>query len=223
MTSNEKSAFRFAAVIVQLWSRFPIFGKIFMAWFVQKCPYIIHYYPNREDFNDDHSYLTACGYTVKSDSKSESEESFLNKMRAMIKIYAAIIQSNAPNNPHDINNGWMWLALILNSPPLPNLTPAILHAFLFISAHKLLSTYQKQFMKLLIFIELTYIPMIGKVQSISENVIKQTLGQLKLYIEKIMKKLKRNPSPNEILPDGVLKDYFWQDTYSHSRSFTSTF
>lgn len=44
VSSNPKSAFAFAAVIVALWVKFPDFGKLLLANFYRECIYLIPMY-----------------------------------------------------------------------------------------------------------------------------------------------------------------------------------
>lgn len=215
-TKQKDIALTMAPIIVLLWSQFPNFGKIFLAQLQEKCPYIVPYYPKKED--DEMTHLIACGYNVNKDGTIESEDSFLNRMRSIIKIYAAVIQSNVPNNhPHDINHGWKWIARVLNMEPRPGITPAILEAFLSITAHKFYRIYRFQFIKLVDLIASEYMNKIEKVSQ--KEVKKQSSVKLSLFINKIIKSMQRN-NLKELIPDGLIPDYFWQSSYTHSRGIS---
>ncbi|RWS27358.1 nucleoporin GLE1-like protein [Leptotrombidium deliense] len=150
---------------------------------VQKCPYVVPCYPQREADDTEANYLIACGYDYSADGKSlETEESFLNRMRALVRLYGAIVQTNKQGlHPHGINCGWLFIARILNLEPRPAITAATIHAFLSTAAYRLCATYRKQFFKLLQFIMNDFIPRIEKCSS--KDIKKQAVSQLKTLIE----------------------------------------
>ncbi|RWS13926.1 hypothetical protein B4U79_14100 [Dinothrombium tinctorium] len=201
--SVPKAAFPMAAVIVLLWSRFPVFGELLLACLQQKCPYIVPYYPKKEADDSEMNYLIACGYDYGVDGTSlESEESFLNRMRALVRLYGAIVQTNTTGtHMHGIEKGWIFMARLLNLEPRPSITPAVIHAFLSTTAHKLNYIYKSQFRKLLRFIITDYIPMIEECSA--KELKKQSVVQLKNLMEDFSKQLSARPFLKE--PDGVLK------------------
>jgi nucleoporin GLE1 len=214
-TKQKDIALTMAPIIVQLWSRFPTFGQIFMAQMQEKCPYIIPYYPKKETDDSERDHLIACGYNIAKDGTQESEESFLNRMKAMVKLYAAIIQSNLQDNhPHDLNYGWTWTARLLNLEPRTAITAAVLESFLSITSHKFYRFYRKQFIKIIKFILSDYIPRIENVSK--KGTKRQSLVKLSMFIIDVNKKLEKNVNYKELMPEGVLPDYFFQTSYSHS-------
>ena len=74
------------------------------------------------------------GYRVMPDGCVESSDLFLKRMSGLVRLYAAIVQSEPPNpthkNPHGLQHGWVWFARVLNSAPHPTLTASALHDFL---------------------------------------------------------------------------------------------
>ena len=191
------------AVIVLLWSKFEVFGQLFMGFLQEKCPLALPFYPRKEENETDINYLIACGYVFSKENTLESEESYISRMRALIMIYGAIIQTNLSScHPHGLKHAWQWLSNILNTPPRPVITAAVLHAFISVTAHKLYIVYKKQFAKLLFFIADCYIPMIEKVSK-SQEIKKQTLVQLKLFVEDCCKRINQNKNIPE--PDGYNK------------------
>lgn len=226
-TKQKDIALTMAPIIVLLWSRFAIFGQIFLAQMEEKCPYIIPYYPIAENNEKDseRNHLISCGYNISKDGTQESEDSFLNRMRAMVKLYAAIIQSNVENNhPHDLNEGWKWIARILNFEPKCGITAAVLESFLSIISHKFYRIYRKQFIKLINFIALDYIK---RIENVSQKGTKrQSLVKLQLFITDIKEKLeyhsnRRGLEGPHIQPEGLIPDYFFHSSYSYSTGTAS--
>ena len=181
--SSTKTAYSFAQVIVALWIRFEEFGKILLAFFFEMCPYTVPYFPIRDSNDDELTYRITCGYSLKKDGSIEDEETFLNKMRALIKLYAAIIHIYAPNNPLNLRDGWKWLASILNLEPKNSVSPAVVHSFLAITDLKLKSTYGKQFIKLIQFLKTIYLPKLNALNLKNP----QAKVQLETYIDELMK------------------------------------
>ena len=181
--ASTKSAYSFAQVIVCLWVQFDDFGKILLAFFYEMCPYTVPYYPTKDENDDELTYKISCGYCVKKDGCLEAEDKFLNNMRALIKLYAAIIQTSKSNNPLNLRFGWIWLASILNLDPIGSISPAVLHSFLSITDSKLKKVYGKQFVKLIKFIKTDYLP---KIEALKLSNI-QAKSQLQTYIDELLK------------------------------------
>ena len=74
------------------------------------------------------SFVRLQGYKVTSKGSVESEDMFLGRMRGIIRLYAAILQTPplpfGPQRPncHGLEYGWAWLARVLNMEPHPTLT-----------------------------------------------------------------------------------------------------
>lgn len=202
-----------AAVIVLLWGKHPTFGYLFHAMIQEKCPFIGVFYPEREKDESETSHLIASGYVFGPDGQTlESEESYLNRMRALVRIYAAIVASNmGQDHPHGIDRGWIWLARTCSVQPIPSVSAAVIHAFLSACFFRLQKVYGIQAVKLLLFISSTYIPMIEK--ATGPDVKKQSIVQLTMFVDETMKKLKKNSS---LKPEGFLPDYFWQKSFLNS-------
>lgn len=187
-----------------LWARCPQFGKILLAQFHIKCPYIVPFYPIRKEKDENLAeYLISCGYAFKADGVTlESEDTFLNQMRAFVRMYGAILQSPLNNHPLGLKYAWKWLASLLSLEPRVKLTPAILHAFLTVCHHRLYSAYNKQYVKMLHFIRDEYLPKIEKTYAKEDN--RQSLIQLQTYLDEIQKQLASNRQPD--IPDGFIKN-----------------
>lgn len=181
--ASTKSIYTFAQVMVALMIRFEEFSKILIAFFFEMCPYVVPYYPVRDANDNEITYSVACGYSLKNDGSLEDEESFLNKMRGLTKLYAAIIQIYAPNSPLNLRDGWKWLASILNLEPIGPVSPAVIHSFLSITDLKLKSTYGKQFVKLIHYVKFVYLPKVAALNLRNP----QAKVQLETYIDELMR------------------------------------
>jgi nucleoporin GLE1 len=213
--SVPRAAFPMGAIISLLWEQYPAFGDLFLAHLMEKCPYIAGYYPTKQADESDVAHLIACGYVYGSDNESlESEESFLNRMRALTRIYGAIVQSNVgPSHPHGIKFGWMFLSKLLNMEPLPGITAAVLHAFLTATLFKMLKLYKNQMKKLMLFIKNDYLLRIER-NSVQE-VKKQSIMQLKMFTDDALKKMQRG-EVKTLEPEGVIASYFFEKSYLNS-------
>ncbi|CAG2110535.1 unnamed protein product [Medioppia subpectinata] len=211
-TKQKDIALTMAPIVVLLWQRFPTFGKIFMAQMHDKCPYLVPYYPKRdtEDNADNESkYMIACGYTIAKDGTLEPEDAFLNRMRAMIKLYSAVIQSNVDDNhPHGLMFAWIWIARTLNLKPRPAITAAVLDSFLGICSHKLYRYYGKQFVKIIDFISNDYMKRIENVTT--KETKRQSLVKLEMTVADMKRKLSRNANHRDMAPDGIIPDFFFE-------------
>ena len=84
-------------------------------------------------------HLRLQGYKVSSKGTVESEDMFLNRMRGIVRLYAAIIQTlplpvgTQLPHPHSLEYGWAWLARVLNMEPHPTLTATAIGDFLEVS------------------------------------------------------------------------------------------
>lgn len=179
----------------------------------EKCPYVGVYYPKREVGEPETSHLLSCGYVFGADNETlESEESFLNRMRAFLRMYGAIVASNiGSEHPQGISCGWLWLTQTLSVEPTPAVSAAILHAFLSASFYKFLLVYKSQAVKLINFLKKDYLKRIE--QNTGPDVKRQSIVQLEMLTDEYLKKIR---TKKDLKPDGVISDYFFQKTYLNS-------
>ena len=209
--SVPRAAFSFAAIVALLWHEEPRFGQLFLGHLLEKCPYVGAYYPPPDPRESEADYLICCGYVYAADSQSlESEESFLNRMRAYVRLYGAVLQSRA-RHAHGIRFAWIWMARTLRTQPRPGVSAAVLHAFLDVCLFRLLQVYKNQCVKLMRFLASEYIPSIERHSS--QEVKKQALVQLKMFVADSLDKIRKNKS---LKHEGLLSDYFWQKSYLNS-------
>jgi len=203
-------AVKLAPVIAFLWAKVPLFGKLFLAQLFRNCPYAVPYYPMKSSNQDETEYMVTCGYQLNSEGLiSETEEIYLERMYAMIQLYAAIIQCNmSQGHPRDLQYGWNWLGRVLNDTPKPRITAIMLDAFLSVSTHKLLRCYGEQFKKMFQLIANTYIP---KINALTPKAERQTLMKFQTLMENIQRKLarSRDPSRDLAIELNLVPDHFF--------------
>ncbi|XP_056320134.1 mRNA export factor GLE1 isoform X2 [Danio aesculapii] len=163
VASNHSAAFPIGAVASGIWELHPKIGDLILAHLHKKCPYAVPHYPPMESGTSVEDYQKILGYRVD-EGKVEGQDSFLKRMSGMIRLYAAIIQMRWPYSskqgphPHGLNNGWRWMAQILNMEPLADITATILFDFLEVCGNALMKQYRGQFWKLILIINEEYFP-----------------------------------------------------------------
>jgi len=182
-------ALKLAPVIVYLWAKVPLFGKIFLGQLFRNCPYALPYYPVQQADQTEIEHMVTCGYQLNSDGQLESDEIYYERMFAMIQLYSAVIQCNMnKGHPRDLHYAWNWLARVLNDTPKLRITALMLDAFLSVSAHKLLRVYGRQFQKIIAYIYKVYIK---RIDSITEMAERQSLMKFKSLLVDVQQKISR--------------------------------
>uniref|UniRef100_A0A8C8JJ82 mRNA export factor GLE1 n=1 Tax=Oncorhynchus tshawytscha TaxID=74940 RepID=A0A8C8JJ82_ONCTS len=163
VASHHEAAFPIAVVASGVWELHPKVGDFILAHLHKKCPYAVPHYPPMKDGTSVEEYQKILGYRVE-DGGVEAQDSFLKRMSGMIRLYAAMIQLRWPYgskqgpDPHGLNNGWRWLAQMLNMEPLADVTATLLFDFLEVCGNALMKQYQVQFWKLILLIQEEYLP-----------------------------------------------------------------
>lgn len=203
IASQNSSAFPFAAAMLGLWVNHPDVGQLILAFFYKKCPYLVPYYPAREENQSDVDYYKSLGYKYDEDV-IEKQDKFLKRMSGFMRLYAAVIQSPLPPgckgpHPHGLEWGWKWLAHVLNLDPRPDITATLLFDFLEVAGHALQKTYGNQFQKMLHAL-CKYFP---KIESVTPPGSAGPLTRLKNFLHGAIKKTLIPP------PEGVLSPSFF--------------
>ncbi|XP_077140497.1 mRNA export factor GLE1 isoform X1 [Ranitomeya variabilis] len=206
VASNHSTAFLIASVTLGLCERYPKLGELFLANLHKKCPYTVPYYPACKEGTPLEEYGSLMGYQVR-DSKLELQGSFLKRMSGMIRLYAAIIQvrwpfgTNQGSHLFGLNQGWHWLAQMVNMEPLPDITATVLYIFLEACGNAMMKQYQDQFWKLLYLIKDQYVP---RIEKITDDAEKASVARLKAFLEGV---IRQRDIP---LPTGYLQPSFWR-------------
>ncbi|KAL4660329.1 nucleoporin GLE1 [Arapaima gigas] len=206
IASHHEAAFPIAVVASGVWELHPKVGDLLLAHLHKKCPYSVPYYPAMKEGTSVEDYQRILGYRIE-ESGVEAQDSFLKRMSGMIRLYAAIIQLRWPHNnrkggcPYGLNNGWHWLAQMLNMEPLADITATLLFDFLEVCGHALMKQYQGQFWKLIFLIKEDYFPRIEAVTSTGQM---GAVMRLKQFLEDSLSHREIPP------PKGQLSSSFWR-------------
>ncbi|XP_027472050.1 nucleoporin GLE1 isoform X2 [Zalophus californianus] len=206
VASHHEAAFPIAVVASGIWELHPRVGDLILAHLHRKCPYSVPFYPAFKEGMALEDYQRMLGYQVK-DSKMEQQDNFLKRMSGMIRLYAAIIQLRWPYgsrqevHPHGLNHGWRWLAQILNTEPLSDVTATLLFDFLEVCGNALMKQYQVQFWKMILLIKEDYFP---RIEAITSSGQMGSFIRLKQFLEKC---LQHKEVP---VPKGFLTSSFWR-------------
>lgn len=206
VASHHEAAFPIAVVASGIWQLHPRVGDLILAHLHKKCPYSVPFYPAFKEGMALEDYQRSLGYQVQ-DSKVEQQDNFLKRMSGMMRLYAAIIQLRWPygnqqeTHPHGLNQGWRWLAQILNMEPLSDVTATLLYDFLEVCGNALMRQYQLQFWKMILLIKEEYFPRIEAITSPGQM---GSFIRLKQFLEKCLQ-------DREVpVPKGFLTSSFWR-------------
>lgn len=157
-------AFPLAQVIVDIGVRVRYLIPVVLYQLMIRCPFAVPMVP---------------------DAPSESAgEGYIERMCGLISLLGAIIQTRPTLqciNPYGVENGWIWMASMLNLP-LQHISPFIIHAFLETAGHSLWQRYQSNFLNLLKFIKREYIRKIPVTAAAG-------IARLELYIDSAFTKV----------------------------------
>jgi len=157
------AAFPIAYVAAILCHKFRPLVDLFLGCLYSKCVFCIPAFPVRESFKSGEEYKIALGYQQTADKAWEPEDTYDERMKAYVSLYAAFVQTQMPAHPHGLGYGWKWIATLLNvTPPLPTAATA-LTAFLEMSGYMMFKVYKKHFVKLLAVIKNEYHPVLTQV------------------------------------------------------------
>ncbi|GFR97793.1 nucleoporin GLE1-like [Elysia marginata] len=215
VSSLHESAFPIAAVLLGLWCEFPIVGDLFMAHLQSMCPYVLPYYHFRQEGETVADYHRSLGYKVEEDGTVEEQDKFLRRMSGLMRLYCACLITSPPPptpggatrppqghtqfpHPHGLENGWMWLARVMDQDPHPDITAGLTYDVLVSCGTQLMRQYSIQFVKLVYLLYKQYLP---KLKSVA--VTNATLARLEIFLEAALKS-GRIPEP-----EGILPAHFW--------------
>ncbi|XP_060536347.1 mRNA export factor Gle1 [Cylas formicarius] len=162
VSSNHRSAFCYASMIVTLWNDFPDFGKLLLAYFYKSCPYLVPYYIPKQIDETDEEYYIKLGYQY-TDGQIEKQDKFLKRMTGIVRLYSAILvakpKRGQSSSPHNLRNGWRWLACLLKLKPRMDITATALHVFLETIGYEMNEKYGQLFQKILRIIYEVFLPL----------------------------------------------------------------
>nr|CAG4649368.1 EOG090X0755 [Scapholeberis mucronata]SVE93649.1 EOG090X0755 [Scapholeberis mucronata] len=200
---NPKAAFPIAAVIVELWIEFPAVGRLILANFYKRCPYLVPYYLLQKEDQSKEEYLKSLGYRY-TNGQVEQQTAFLKRLSGIVRLYAAVIitlpRRQLPH-PHGIDQAWRYLASLLNMPPQFEITAVILVEFLNVVGNTMMKEYRRQFQKVLHLLCTDYFTMIRNVTP--KDCGGGPIGRLQDFLHLALTKGDIAP------PEGQLPNRFW--------------
>ncbi|KAL2543309.1 Protein GLE1 [Abeliophyllum distichum] len=144
--------FAYSRVIVLVTSKIPLAMDVLLAELNRACIYTVPKHINYSvaKFKTKDAYYKAIGYEEK-DGKIETTDSYVERLRAYMKLYGALVQTEVGGvqNLHGLREGWAWLARLLNALPANLYTAVALISFIEMAGFALYRRYRTQFEKLL--------------------------------------------------------------------------
>ncbi|XP_057948831.1 mRNA export factor GLE1 isoform X2 [Malania oleifera] len=127
------AAFALGHVIVLVASKFPLAMDLIIAEFHRACVYTVpkHITYSQSVFETKEAYKKIIGFREE-DGKLESTKQYLQRLESYMKLYGALVQTQIEGvqNSYGLNEGWAWVARLLNALPANIYTAVALEAFL---------------------------------------------------------------------------------------------
>uniref|UniRef100_T1HX99 mRNA export factor GLE1 n=1 Tax=Rhodnius prolixus TaxID=13249 RepID=T1HX99_RHOPR len=165
VSSKPHAAFAIAAVTVALWIEFPDFGKLLLAHFYRKCPYLIPAYWEKEEDQTEEEFYKKLGF-IYSGGELEEANMFLKRQGGIVKLYSSIIVTDVKksmqshNHPMGLGECWRLLVAFVKLEPKAEISATVLYDILDITGDAMVKAYRIQFHKLLHVICKSYLPKI---------------------------------------------------------------
>ncbi|KAF8066412.1 GLE1 [Scenedesmus sp. PABB004] len=145
-------AFPLAYVCVGVGAALPEFMDLLLAKLQQACPLLVPRYAMYTPGSPVEDWYAALGYRDIDDPKTgerrrETQDELVSRLSAMVLLFGAIVQTEAPGNPAGLAHGWAWLARCLNALPPTRPSAAALMSFLSHAGFRMAAVYGRQFGK----------------------------------------------------------------------------
>lgn len=192
-----------AALTVVLWQKFPDFGQVLMAKLFVECPFLVPFVPQKLSGQSDDDFLNSWGYRVKDGIRETPSEYQLRTTRfagflAAIWITQPKHDEQSPH-PLGIDNCWTFFVNVVNAKPNSIHVPLI-NKILDTAGSTMISTFGKQFAKIMIIFKESYMP---SIEGNNDDDMKGAIGRLRNTINKYF-------TENRFLqPKGKLSPNFW--------------
>ncbi|EFN53838.1 hypothetical protein CHLNCDRAFT_135914 [Chlorella variabilis] len=161
-------AFPLAEVAVAVMAAHPDFVPLLAARLHQLCPLTVPKYAvfRSGSGQDEDAYLRQLGYMISADEDTgqvtrETTDEFVGRVQGYLMLYAAVTQSDNPQNPHGLGHAWTLLARLLTALPANRVTATAVDAVLKVAGYRMHLAYRGQFMKLLQYIDREFLPALG--------------------------------------------------------------
>ncbi|XP_010248703.1 PREDICTED: protein GLE1 [Nelumbo nucifera] len=214
------TSFACAHVIVLVTSQVPLAMDLILAEFHKACIYTVPKYMEYSEsaFKTKGAYYKMIGYQEE-DGGLESTERYVERVESYLKLYAALVQTEADGvqNMHGLKEGWAWLARFLNALPANRYTATALEAFLKMAGFALFRKYKSQFMKILNIISRNFV---DALEAQRDPKLNHVITLIKSYLGK--KTFLQEPEgwrlQTSVLSDSCVTDSesgFYQQQYYH--------
>ncbi|PIA64499.1 hypothetical protein AQUCO_00100165v1 [Aquilegia coerulea] len=176
------TVFACGQVIVHVTSKAPFAMDLLLAEFHKACILTVPKYVIKSESGlNDKTYLKMMGYREE-DGKLESQDEFLGRLEAYMKLYGALVQTeiNGVRNLHGLEEGWAWLARLLNFLPANIYTAVALEAFIKMAGFALFRRYKSQFTKILDVISQHFV---SALEARGDSKLNPIIMKLKFYLD----------------------------------------
>lgn len=185
LSASAVAAGRLAQLMTPLWTRHVRLAAAVMAYFYQRCPYLLPLTPRRYDNESEPDFLRRCGYQVSSAGaagagdgyKLEAQQLFLRRMSGAARLYATLLcakiasptdNTGASHTSGDftapgIHTLWLWLVSVVGIVPFPGVSASVMEAILDTAHCQLRAVYGRQFVKMCHLIRQQYLPRLAQV------------------------------------------------------------
>lgn len=203
VSSNSKSAFPLAKIVVSIWVKVPEFGQLLLAYLFKASPFLVPYNIPLQKGQTQQDYQKALGYQISAEGKVEAPDAYLKRQSGIMRLYAAVMITKPRKadqtlpHPYFIEQSWIWICHLIKLEPLPDICSTLLCELIEITGSQLLTVYGKYFGSVLIYIRDFYYP---KLKVIDEH---GPISRLEILLGNLIKDRKIKP------PEGFLSDSFW--------------
>ncbi|KAK9277680.1 hypothetical protein L1049_007227 [Liquidambar formosana] len=217
--------FAFARVIVLVTSQVPHAMDILLAEFHQACIYTVPKYVSysKSAFESKEAYYKIIGYR-EHNGKIESDKDYLTRLESYMKLYGALVQTEVVGvkNPHGLEEGWAWLARLLNALPANIYTAVALEAFLKMAGFGLSKKYKSQFKKML---DVIYNHFLNALKAQEDPELNVVITKIQSYIEG--KKFLQEPQvwrlEGSLLSNSMVPEPDYRQSYQHQPDYRQSY
>ncbi|KAI3836326.1 hypothetical protein MKX03_020814 [Papaver bracteatum] len=179
------TAFAYGHVIVLVTSQAQLAMDLLLAELHKACIYTDpkHLVYSKSALSKE-DYSKLMGFREEDGNKAaESLESYLEGVASYMKLYGALVQTEVSGfrNLHGLEEGWAWIARLLNSREANICTAVALNSFLEMAGFALFRKYKTQFQKILNVISRSFVEAL---ESKQDPNLKPVIVQLKTYIDR---------------------------------------
>lgn len=162
VAANMKKAFPIAFLACLLCTQHPQLIEYLLGRLFKKCQYAVPMYPRRLAADTDEQFVKKMGYKVLSGGKIEDESRFVERMKGMLALYAAFMQTDLSpfqqlENPYAMGNAWTFITRLLNMKPR-KISATLVETFFKVSGVAFMQRYPRQGVKVVEYVRDHYMP-----------------------------------------------------------------